>query len=94
VKIFLEESPKQMSSLRSAIAEGNAEGIEKTAHSLKGDLGYLGISEVSQKARELEEMGRKRDLQHTAEVFAAFEAGISGVLMSMRGMDGGSLRIS
>jgi len=87
VEIFLEEGPKQMTTLRHAIAEGNAECIEKTAHSLRGGLGYLGISEASLKARELEEMGRKHDLQHTAEVFAALETGISGVLLSMRGMD-------
>jgi two-component system sensor histidine kinase/response regulator len=88
VEIFLEEGPKQMTTLRHAIAEGNAADIEKTAHSLKGELGYLGVSEVSKKAHELEEMGRKHNLQHTAEVFAAFETGISGVLTSMRGMDG------
>jgi PAS domain S-box-containing protein len=87
VEIFLEEGPKQMTTLRHAIADGDAECIEKTAHSLRGELGYLGISQVSQKARELEEMGRKHDLQHTAEVFAAFETGIAGVLLSMRGMD-------
>jgi len=88
VEIFLEEGPKQMTTLRHAIAEGNAADIEKTAHSLKGELGYLGVSEVSKKAHELEEMGRRHNLQHTAEVFSAFEAGISGVLASMRGMDG------
>jgi len=88
VGIFLEDGPKQMTTLRRAIAEGNAADIEKTAHSLKGELGYLGVSEVSKKAHELEEMGRKHNLQHTAEVFAAFETGISGVLTSMRGMDG------
>jgi PAS domain S-box-containing protein len=87
VEIFMEEGPKQMTTLRHAIAEGNAECIEKTAHSLRGELGYLGISEASLKARELEEMGRKHDLQHTAEAFAALETGISGVLLSMRGMD-------
>jgi HPt (histidine-containing phosphotransfer) domain-containing protein len=92
VEIFLEDGPKQMRSLRQAIAEGSAEGIEKTAHSLKGELGYLGVSEVSERARELEELGRKHDLQHTTEVYAAFEAGISEVLSSMREMNGRSLR--
>jgi len=86
VEIFLEDGPKQMSSLRQAIVEKHARAIEKTAHSLKGELGYLGIAEVSEKACELEEMGRKHDLQHTAEVYAAFEAGISEVFSSMREM--------
>jgi CheY-like chemotaxis protein/HPt (histidine-containing phosphotransfer) domain-containing protein len=94
VEIFLEEGPKQMTTLRHAIEDGNAEGIEKTAHSLKGELGYLGISEVSRKACELEEMGREHDLQHTTKVFGTFEAGISGVLISMRRMNGRSQKIS
>jgi CheY-like chemotaxis protein/HPt (histidine-containing phosphotransfer) domain-containing protein len=90
VEIFLVESTKQMNSLRKAMIDGNAAGIETTAHSLKGELGYLGISRLSQKACELEEMGRRQDLHRTAEVFAEFEAEISEVLISMRGMHGGS----
>jgi len=85
VEIFLEESPTQINSLRQALAAGNAAGIEATAHGLKGELGYLGISELSQKACELEEMGRRHDLHRTAEVLAEFEAQISKVLISMRG---------
>jgi CheY-like chemotaxis protein len=85
VDIFLEEGPKQLTSLRQAIAEGNALDIEKTAHSLKGELGYLGVCEASQMACALEEMGRRHDLQQGAEVLATLETGISGVLSLMRG---------
>jgi CheY-like chemotaxis protein/HPt (histidine-containing phosphotransfer) domain-containing protein len=84
IGIFLEDIPKHMTSLRQAAAQGNAEVLAKTAHSLKGELGYLGISELSQKAHELEEMGRKRDLEHAAEAFAVFETEISAVTASMR----------
>jgi CheY-like chemotaxis protein len=92
VEIFLEDSPKQMNSLRRAIAERNAEGIETTSHNLKGELGYLGISAVSQKAGELEEMGREHNLQHTAGAFARFEIEISEVLISLGGTDGRDLK--
>ena len=91
VEIFLMESPKLINGLRQAMIDGDAVGIETTAHSLKGELGYLGLSQLSQKACELEEMGRRQDLRHTAEVFAEFETEISEVLISMRGMQGGSL---
>ncbi len=84
MEIFLEDGPKQMTSLRHALAEGNAKDVEKTSHNLKGELGYLGISAVSQKAGELEEMGRKGNLQRAAEVFSRFETEISEVLISMR----------
>jgi HPt (histidine-containing phosphotransfer) domain-containing protein len=85
IEIFLEEVPKHMASLRQAIAQGNAEATEMAAHTLKGELGYLGISEVSRKARELEEVARKSDLQSAESIYAGFEAEISEVLISMRG---------
>jgi two-component system, sensor histidine kinase and response regulator len=84
IGIFLEDIPKHMTSLRQAVAQGDAEALAKTAHSLKGELGYVGILELSQKAHELEEMGRKRDLKYAAGAFAVFETEISAVAASMR----------
>jgi len=84
IGIFLEDIPKHMTSLQQAVAQGNAEALAKTAHSLKGELGYLGISELSQKAGELEEMGRRSDLEHAAGAFAVFEMEISAVAATMR----------
>jgi len=84
VQIFLVEAPRQLSELREAIAEPAPATVEKTAHSLKGELGYLGITGASQRARELEEMGRKNDLQTAPTVFAALEAELVQVLASMR----------
>jgi hypothetical protein len=54
-------------------------------------LGYLGISTVSQKAGELEEMGRSRDLQQSAEAFAVFDTEIIAILNSMRSVNGVNL---
>ncbi len=88
VEIFLAEGPIHLTSLRQAIAEGDAAAIEATAHRLKGELGYLGISGVAAKACELEEIGRRRDLEHAAEVFAAFEIEIAAILNSMRSVNG------
>jgi two-component system sensor histidine kinase/response regulator len=82
--IFLAEGPGHMSSLRHAIEEGDSAGIERTAHSLKGELAYLGIPQVSQKAGELEVMGKSGDLLQIAEVFAGFEIEFSAIINSMR----------
>jgi CheY-like chemotaxis protein/HPt (histidine-containing phosphotransfer) domain-containing protein len=84
VDIFLEEAPKHITGLRTAVEEQNATDIEKRAHVLKGELGYLGLSGSGQKAHDLEKMGRTHDLQHAAEVFATFEVEISELLISMR----------
>jgi CheY-like chemotaxis protein len=84
IEIFLDEVPKHMASLGRAITAGDAEAVEGAAHTLKGELGYLGISEVSQKARELEELGRNSDLRFAAGLYATFASELSELLTSMR----------
>ena len=82
--IFLEEAPKHLAALRLAVAQGIAETVETTAHTLRGELGYMGLPEISQKASELEEMGRSNDLRGAASFLSQFEADISGLFNSIR----------
>jgi len=82
--IFLEEAPKHLAALRLAVAQGIAETVETTAHSLKGELGYMGLPGISQRAGELEEMGRSNNVRGAASLLSKFEADISGLLSSMR----------
>jgi len=84
LEIFLDDVPKHMARLRRAIAEGDAEAVEEAAHTLKGELGYVGIAAVSQKARELEEFGRRSDLRLAAGLYTTFASEISELLISMR----------
>ena len=84
IGIFLEEVPQHMAGLQQAIAQGDAKAVEEIAHKLKGELGYLGISEVSQKIRELEVLGQKSDLRRAAGLYAIFEGQLSEVLTSIR----------
>jgi HPt (histidine-containing phosphotransfer) domain-containing protein len=84
LEIFLSETPKRMQELGRAILGRESEAVERIAHTLKGEVGYLGISEASEHARELETLGRTKDLEHAPRVFAAFESEISSILNSMR----------
>jgi two-component system sensor histidine kinase/response regulator len=84
MEIFLEEAPKHMATLRQAIAEGNTKAIEQVSHTLKGELGYLGISGLSRKARALEEIDQTSDLRAAASIYTEFEAELREVLASMR----------
>src|SRR6267154_4157486 len=84
VKIFVDQAPQHLEILRLALAQGDAEAVERTAHSLKGELGYLGVSGAAQKARELEEMGGNHDLEKATETFIGFRQEISALLESMR----------
>jgi two-component system sensor histidine kinase/response regulator len=67
-RIFLEESPKLMTSLQLGLAQGDPEAVSRAAHSLKGESGYLGAANVSQMAKQLETMGRDRELSQAPAV--------------------------
>jgi two-component system, sensor histidine kinase and response regulator len=84
MELFVKEAPIQLANVRAGIAQGNAEASARGAHSLKGELGYFDTSQLSQKARELEESARARDLERAAKVFASFEKELSAFIDSMR----------
>jgi HPt (histidine-containing phosphotransfer) domain-containing protein len=83
VEIFLEEAPKHLAGLRRAIADRDAGPAERLAHSLQGELGYLGIAELSQAARDLEEKGRTADFQSASKLFPPFESAMARLFASM-----------
>ena len=82
--IFLEQAPKHLEALRLAVAQGQAERVETTAHTLKGELGYLGIPAISQRASEIEETGRSKDVSRAASLLPRFEADITGLFRAIR----------
>jgi signal transduction histidine kinase/DNA-binding response OmpR family regulator len=82
--IFLEEAPKHLAALRLAVAQGVAKTVETAAHTLKGELGYLGIPEISQRASQIEEMGRCNNVRGAATLLPQFEADISGLFTAIR----------
>jgi signal transduction histidine kinase/DNA-binding NarL/FixJ family response regulator len=82
--IFLDQAPKHLAALRLAVEQGLAEIVETTAHTLKGELGYLGLPEISQRACEIEQMGRANNVRGAAGLLAQFEADINGLFAAIR----------
>jgi HPt (histidine-containing phosphotransfer) domain-containing protein len=56
----------------------------RAAHSLKGESGYLGADETSQAARQLEEMGRNKDLSGASTTVALLEREITNLHSQLR----------
>ncbi len=82
--IFLAEAPIHLAALRLAIERGQAETVEKTAHTLKGEVGYLGVPGISQKASQIEEMGRSNNLSGAADLLPQFEADMNSLFTAIR----------
>jgi CheY-like chemotaxis protein len=82
--IFLVEAPKHLAALRLAVAQGIAETVATTAHTLKGELGYLGLPEISQRVAAIEEMGHSNNVRGAASLLAQFEADLNGLFTAIR----------
>ncbi len=82
--IFLRDAPEHLAALGLAIEQGNAEKVATIAHTMKGELGYLGVPKITQKARELEQMGHTRSLAEAEPVFRRFEAELCALFRSVR----------
>jgi CheY-like chemotaxis protein/HPt (histidine-containing phosphotransfer) domain-containing protein len=82
--IFLREAPRNMVALSEAVVQGNAKVIEEVAHTLRGELGFLGVAAISQKAAELEKLGHTSDLGPAAQIYERLEADFSQLCTAIR----------
>ncbi len=87
-RIFLEESPKLMHKLRQGIADLDPEAVMQAAHSLKGELGYLGAPGASQAAMELEHMGQENNLSQASGTLVVLEQEMEGLHSALRDTEG------
>ena len=63
---FARDAPDMLDQIRSAVAGGNPEALEYSAHAIKGTLRYLAAFEAADIALELEEAGRSGSSMDTA----------------------------
>jgi two-component system, sensor histidine kinase and response regulator len=85
-QIFLENSPKLLGELQQAVAAGDAGGVARAAHSLKGESSYLSASGTSRAARQLEEMGRNQDLSDASDTLAVLEKEVARLQIDLRAL--------
>ncbi len=83
--IFLDEAPKHLAALRLAVVQGIAKTVETSAHTLKGELGYMGLPEISQTAAQIESMGRSNNVPGAASLLSQFEADLTELFTAIRG---------
>jgi PAS domain S-box-containing protein len=84
VGLFLLDSPRLLSEIRSGLAEGNATRLRRGAHALKGTLGYLGATEVAALAQRLEALGATGDLGAAPAVLRTLEQQMDGLMHGLK----------
>ena len=86
--IFLEEAPKLLETIKTAVSAGDSDGVMRAAHSLKGEASYLGAAATTHASRQLEEMGRSKDLSRASATLAVLERAVGSLLVELQKMAG------
>jgi two-component system sensor histidine kinase/response regulator len=78
-ELFLEEYPRALADLRKAVDSGDADGVERAAHGLKGSVANFGAQTVVEAATMLEEMGRGHRLEEVEQVLRTLDLALAAL---------------
>ena len=70
VRLYLEQTPSTLERIDDAIRKGDCEAVWRAAHSLKSSSGNLGAARLTRLTRQLEKMGRQKQLDQGLHVLA------------------------
>jgi PAS domain S-box-containing protein len=73
VEVFLEESPRMMEAISTAVEKRDAKRLERAAHTLKGATGNLAAGDAREAARILESLAAQGKLAGAADACRALE---------------------
>jgi PAS domain S-box-containing protein len=73
VGLFLDDYPRAIEKIRSAVAANDATGVEHSAHSLKGSVSTFGAKDVFESALALEKQGRSGNLSGALDGLSKLE---------------------
>ena len=84
IRLFLEDCPKRLAAIETAIAEQNAELIRTTAHALKGAAGVISASALFEAAQSLERIGGEKRLGAVGPAFKLLSAEAANLMDTLR----------
>jgi two-component system sensor histidine kinase/response regulator len=86
--LFLEDSPNLLRAIESALEAGEADRLERAAHSLKGAVANFGAPQVYQAALHLEMVGRGKDLATARRAFERLESSLKALQPELKALAG------
>lgn len=84
VQIFLESADEMIGTVDSAVADGDAHRVERSAHSLKGALLNIAADSVAEGALRLEQAGRSGELELCSQLLDELKQEYDLLLQALR----------
>ena len=79
IDTFLEDAPKMIAEIKSALAANNADSFRRAAHSMKSNAATFGAVQLSELAKELEILGKESRLVESSDTLKALEEAYESV---------------
>lgn len=76
IELFIADCPEQMAAIHDAIARGDADGLQRTSHSLRGSVSNFFAPAPVEAALRLETRGRTGDLAGIEKEYGDLENAI------------------
>jgi two-component system, sensor histidine kinase and response regulator len=90
--VLLQDCPKQLSAIRTAIAHDDSKLVERAAHKLKGSLGIFGAQQAFEAALRLETVAAAGDLTRAEENLSVLEVALKRLSPALEGLAGQAVR--
>ncbi|HET7478895.1 MAG TPA: response regulator, partial [Rubrobacteraceae bacterium] len=81
--LFVEDTVERLGTLREAIEAGDAAGVERAAHALKGSSGNMGARGLSERSARLEEAGTAGALSEAKDLLESIESEFARVRLAL-----------
>jgi histidine phosphotransfer protein HptB len=85
LELFIDISTADITKLENAVGTENADEAEKVAHSLKGASASLGLTEISEIARLIENSAREKSIHDGATLVERIKEKIKNIEQFMSG---------
>lgn len=86
IDTFLEDAPKMIAEIKSALNANNADSFRRAAHSMKSNASTFGATELAVLARELEMLGKENKLADSGDKLKAFEEAYASAREELKGL--------
>jgi len=88
VGLFCAESPRMLAAVGRSVRDGDAKGLARAAHAIKGSVGNFGKSESHTMAGALEQKGIAQSMEGTGALYKSLESMIGRLERDLRAFCG------
>jgi two-component system sensor histidine kinase/response regulator len=83
VQLYVEDAPRALKTMRSALQQGDLHALERAAHSVKGSSANLAANPAAEAAQRLEQDAKRGDAAGAEASLAALESALGQLLVAL-----------